>query len=683
MLIVLPPLAVVLAGLLLRSRGHGLPKALLMATVFVAAFAVILTEVQSLLGLLNAGATAVAWGGLVLGLGGWMLYRDGGEGMPRLGSADAGTGEDRGGSLLMAGGVVLWAGVLVLGGLAPPSTPDVLTYHLPRVMHWLQNGTVAHYPTWVARQLYMPPGGEYLLLQAMLLAGPRVLNLVQGGLLAAAALGAGIVTRRLGGGRLAGILGAVFVLTLPMGLLQGMTAQNDLVVSFWLLGLVVFTLEVTGGEGARCEDHLAWGICLGLAGLTKGTAWIYAFPAILVVAYGTLRRSRRARARVVGLVVLPPLLLMAPHLVRMEKTFGHPLGSAPVRNLYSNDTVGPRVLASNVLRNLTLQLNTPVRGLNDALERGVRRLHGWMGISPEDSRTTWLERTYRITRTVPGQDRASNPLHVVLLLFVLAGLAVQGRRAPPSQLLLGGGLLVAFLGFCAVLKWQPWHARLHLPLLVAAAPLVAVRLEGALGRRGLGVLGGLFLLQGGILLAVNLVHPVVWSEGNVLTASRHEQMFLKRSYVREPYRRLTAFLRAEDCDRMGLVWQGHGYEYPLWARLDPLRTGRTLYHVAPPGVSRGGFVAPPSVSGDRTGFRACLWVCRGTRRCEGLRTGATRLERFGPYSVWRPRGREDQAASSAEPSTSPRSSRIRRAAASRSSPDTRRSKSPRSETERR
>lgn len=684
MLIVLPPLAVVLAGVLLRRRGHGPRKALLLAAAFAAAFAVVLTEVLSLFSLLTGTAAALAWGGLDLGLAGWLVREGSGAEMLGDGPDEVGTGGAWDVGFLVGGAVLLGAAVLVLGGFGPANTPDVLTYHLPRIMHWIQNGTVAHYPTWVARQLYMPPGAEYLLLHAVLLGGPGVpVNLLQGFMLALAGLAASLAARRLGGGPAAQGLGGVLVVTLPMGLLQGMTAQNDLVVAVWVLGLVVFTWDVVDGVQGRPEDRLAWGICLGLACLTKATAWIYVLPVVLTVGFLLGTRFPDELARTVPLLVMGPLVLMAGHLVRMSRTFEHPLGSPSVRGLYSNDVVGPRFVASNVVRNLTLQLNTPSERVNGALERGVRRLHQGMGISPDDPRTTWPGMRYRVTRTVPDQDRASNPLHAVLVLLVLAGLAARARRAPPSRVLLGAGLVAAFVGFCAVLKWQPWHARLHLPLFVAAAPLVAVWLEDVLARPWLTVLGGLLLLQGGMVLTVNLVHPVIWTEGNVLTAGRHERMFLKRPSVRTPYRRLADSLRERACHRIGLVWRGTAYEYPLWVLLDPLRTDRTLRHVAPPGLPREGFVMPPWFPGRRAGSGACLWVCAGPGRCDGLRVAATRLDRFGPYSVWRPRGRADQAASSADPSASPNSSRIRRAASSRSSPVTRRSNSPTSETERR
>ena len=82
-------------------------------------------------------------------------------------------------------GAIIGATVLVLAPsavvawLAPPNNADVVEYHLPRVMHWIQNRSVGHYPTHIGRQLSFGPGAEYILLQAQILSGgDRLANLM-------------------------------------------------------------------------------------------------------------------------------------------------------------------------------------------------------------------------------------------------------------------------------------------------------------------------------------------------------------------------------------------------------------------------------------------------------------------------------------------------------------------------
>jgi hypothetical protein len=82
---------------------------------------------------------------------------------------------------------VLAAVLLVIGGatllialVCPPGTWDSQSYHLPRIEHWIQNGSLAFYRTAIDRQLTMPGLAELLILQLRLLSGgDRLDNLVQ------------------------------------------------------------------------------------------------------------------------------------------------------------------------------------------------------------------------------------------------------------------------------------------------------------------------------------------------------------------------------------------------------------------------------------------------------------------------------------------------------------------------
>jgi len=82
---------------------------------------------------------------------------------------------------LMLAVIVLFSVLLGAIALLTPSTNwDSLTYHLPRVMHWIQNRSVEHYPTGCISQLQMGPWAAFVQTHLMLFWGTdRFANLVQ------------------------------------------------------------------------------------------------------------------------------------------------------------------------------------------------------------------------------------------------------------------------------------------------------------------------------------------------------------------------------------------------------------------------------------------------------------------------------------------------------------------------
>ena len=55
--------------------------------------------------------------------------------------------------------------------VAPPNNADSIFYHMARVVHWMQNQTVAHYPTNIPHQLVLPPWGGFAIMHFQLLHG--------------------------------------------------------------------------------------------------------------------------------------------------------------------------------------------------------------------------------------------------------------------------------------------------------------------------------------------------------------------------------------------------------------------------------------------------------------------------------------------------------------------------------
>ncbi|HYB52901.1 MAG TPA: glycosyltransferase family 39 protein, partial [Thermoanaerobaculia bacterium] len=533
--------------------------------------------------------------------------------------------------LLVGGALVILILVGVTAIAAPPNTWDALTYHMPRVAHWIQNHTVAHYPTAIIRQLYLPPWSEFAISQFQLLSeGDRFANLIQWLAFAGSAVAVSRIAAQLGAGVSGQILSAVIAVSMPMAILQGSSAQTDLVTSLWILIFVSEVLDSRTREW-RPTRILVIGGSLGLGVLTKPTAGIFALPFLTwLVVIGFRRFRQRAAASLLGCAGVV-LALLAPHAARNIGLFGSPLG---ISSGVVNETFGARALFSNLARNLALEAGTPFPAANRLVEKMVSGLHRTLAWDIDDPRTTWRGSRFHVPPAPLGgapleaeeslyslfhEDTASNPIHAALAVAAVGILIARpSLRARGDLLLFAAALAPSLLIFCAALKWQPWHSRLHLPLLLLAAPLSAVVWSEILAPRMEKWLAVLLLAAALPWVFANATRPLLGSE-SVLTTGRIAQYFSVRPPLERPYEEAARAVAASGCGQIGLAVEADTPEYLLWALLrQSLPAGSRIEHVGVTNVSRARETSFPA-------FSPCVLVTVETRP-EGQ---SVRVDRFG------------------------------------------------------
>ncbi len=137
------------------------------AISFFGLFVVLMTEVLSALHLIARGPVAIMWA--LVAVAALLSGRLRIPVIPRPAM-----------SLEKAALATIAAITLLLGITNPPWHPDATTYHLPRILHWIQNGNLEPYPTHIDRQIWIGAGAEYFLLHLRLIAGSdRVVTLIQ------------------------------------------------------------------------------------------------------------------------------------------------------------------------------------------------------------------------------------------------------------------------------------------------------------------------------------------------------------------------------------------------------------------------------------------------------------------------------------------------------------------------
>ena len=621
--VVLPPVAFLGAWRLLATGGRPWQRAFLIAAVLCGLLVVATNEFLSPLHALARPAVIAAWALAQQGVLVALVAR---------GRQPLGRNQRR--SRLLLGAMLLPLALVALGALtvaiaATPNNWDSMTYHLARVANWEQNRSIAHYPTAIGRQDYMPPLAEWMVLHLQLLAGSdRLANCVQWASWAGCMVAASSAARALGAGRVAQGAAAVLVGTLPMAILQASSTQNDLAVAFWLSAFAALALppalrvirDPQPWWGGAAEFAPA-GLALGLALLTKGTALLFAPPLAAVALGFTIRRRRRNAVMPAACVIALALAVPAGHWWRNAMVCGSPFGPGREEYLreqgqkYASDKHAPSIILSTLVRDVSLELQWPdlrhltgvgdwdqpladwfdtagwtewTEDFNKSVAPAVRAWHARHGLDPDDPLTVWNGMRYEVSDGWNFEDNAAAPAQVGLIALSLFILPLRrprvGGRALVYLLAVGAGLVL----FAAVLRWQPWHNRLMLPVLILAMPAVAVALEGLLTPVGLAVAAVLLPLAAVPWVVHNKSRPMFAAPDgaarlgrrSIFVGSAGEQRFFLREADRAAYARVAAAVVAiNPRATVGLQSGVDDWEYPLWAALREAGWAGRLEHV--------------------------------------------------------------------------------------------------------
>ncbi|NES86584.1 MAG: 4-amino-4-deoxy-L-arabinose transferase [Moorea sp. SIO2B7] len=577
MFVCLPIISLIILSLIFHTPDKDWRSAALSAAVVWGVLLTGFTEILSLFRFLTFGSVLTLWGLtiIVLGLIYYRLIKQGKRSLniPNISNITPV-------SLVLLGGIVfIIATVGLIAIVAPPNTWDSMTYHMTRVVHWIQNQSVAHYPTYFSAQLVHPPFAEFAIMHFQILSGgDRFANLVQWLSMVGSIIGVSIIAKQLGADGRGQIFAAVFCATIPMGILQASSTQNDYAVCFWLVCLAHYVLLVLPSKNPPIPLVLGIGASMGLAVLTKSTAYFYAFPFMVWLFIVNVKRMRWKLWRPISIVTVIFLSLNLNHYLRNLDLYGHPLATAEYSEHYRIEVYSLSTWISNVIRNLSLHVDivrhlglqgfiTPITGIVAKL---ITIIHSFLGLDMNDPRTTFPVGSYKVPGLSFDENVAGNPLHLFLIFLALAFFLFYKKLRIEKQTV--GYLLTLIGGFfllCLMLKIQIFHSRHHLSLFVLFSAFVGLVFSKNWNRHLVTFMAIILIVTSMQWVFGGKARPIL-AEQNIFNSSRNELYFQNRRHLKQPYLEAANFLKTQECANIGLslgwkpVPSGIYWEYPFW-----------------------------------------------------------------------------------------------------------------------
>lgn len=495
--------------------------------------------------------------------------------------------------ILLSASALLLTLIFVQGIAYPPNNRDSLTYHMARIPSWISHHSVAAFPTHILRQIYQPPLAEYMIMHVNLLShGDYFSASVQFFFFIFCAVTITLITRHFGLGRKYQIAAFLLALTLPEGILQASSTQNDVVAAFFVLSTIYFMLRAIRMPGLR--SYFVLGISTGLAILTKGTAYLYLAPVLLIFGINVLAISFRQKqlkyTLYISFIVVLPLLLNLAQYQRNYSFSGNLLGvDKNESKFYGNEQMNPRLFICNAIKNADLHMGLLcVPRITYASGKAVHQFFRWMDVDPDDSAIT-----YPGAHGIPGdavyyngmlaatyEDVAPNFVHFWLLSLALVLILwgwIKHRRNIPAALLTLSTIGVILI-FCGYLKWQTIGTRLQTGIFLMGVPLIcyAASMHLFLWKTLMrfiipfcmfyGLLVSVFNFTRPYITHYNVVHAFTPTAPTAIVLDRYKKMFAANAVLGscKQYRDIKDSILQHNYKSAGLILGYNDWEYPLF-----------------------------------------------------------------------------------------------------------------------
>lgn len=475
-----------------------------------------------------------------------------------------------------------------------PHNWDSMTYHLTRVAHWTQDGTVAHFSTNNIRQVASPALASFVNLHVYIMCGKKdiFLNMLQWSCYVTNAWLVVKLAYKIGCSERWAKISSLLFMCMPIAFAEALTTQVDHFATVWLLIFAYFILDfVLVKEHINYDKHnvaacLTMGACVVYGYLTKPTVSVGMFMMALGLLIICIKRKNPVMPIIKLLMIVAPLIaiFIAPEIIRNIISF-QALNPPSVGQRQVVGTVQPSYLMTNFLKNFTFNFpniyiyrsNRIVYELVTTAARVLRVELDHPSIS-EDGGAFKVHEAQTF-----GHDTAVNPVIFILAVIVLCWCIY--RHIKQKQNLLQKSLQKTamltyftfgiFCLFCAIVRWEPYVSRYMLPYLALLCPIIAVQLQDINDNCKLSFVRSAVLPIVYFICIVDLF-AMTWFHGGIMKGSWSDGYYVMGRELASEYQEVINDICESDVESVGMEFMTDDCEYPMW---NMAKKGIELAHI--------------------------------------------------------------------------------------------------------
>jgi 4-amino-4-deoxy-L-arabinose transferase-like glycosyltransferase len=434
----------------------------------------------------------------------------------------------------------------------PPNNYDSMTYHMARIMHWIDNGSVEFYQTHEPRQLYQPPLAEYAIMHLQILTnGDYFANTVQWLCFVFCIMTVFLLAFEITRSSVISIIASIIASTIPMAILQSSSTQNDLVVSGFIVAFVLCLIRLQ--HKITFKNTIFAGIALGLAIATKGTALIYCLAIGLSFSIALIYKLKEKSMMSLLAIVLIGFILNGFFFYRTHQKYGNIIPASEA-TIYKNIGNPMKNIYQNAIRNILLHTMDLGYDANKYIFLFAKTLLGNDMSNPDNTFGPSF-----VPQRSRHEDTAGNSLHMLLILLSLIFvLKIKNVLSLP----LISSVILGFFLFCLILKWQPWGSRLQLPLFILSCPVIASFIYEIFDKQA-----QIFIIA--VLFISSMPYLFKNESRNLLSfdwlnKTRNELMFNSNPGIYRDYCIIADSVKLKNAEYMKILLKKDQYEYPFW-----------------------------------------------------------------------------------------------------------------------